>query len=129
MREIVFYWFYFFWVKFRFGCCCFVGFVVGVSLFCLFLLFIMGFGYFIYSLRMSITSVRFSKISCSVMTLGCSICRRMFIFRWIFFRYISRRLVWFCRFLMNLVAYFSSVFFFRYFFTMVNWLLWGYRFI
>ena len=45
-----------------------------------------------HSWRMSTTSVWFSKTSCSVMTLGCSTCRRMLTSRWISSRHTPRRL-------------------------------------
>lgn len=80
-----------------------------------------------HSSRMSTTSVRFSKTSCSVMTLGCSTCRRMLTSRSISSRDTPRRLALLCRFLMNLAAYSSPVLFSRHFFTMANWPLWGHR--
>lgn len=80
-----------------------------------------------HSSRMSTTSVRFSKTSCSVMTLGCSTCRRMLTSRSISSRHTPRRLARLCRFLMNLAAYSSPVLFSRHFFTMANWPLWGHR--
>lgn len=83
-----------------------------------------GPGHPTHSSRMSTTSVRFSKTSCSVMTLGCSTCLRMLTSRSISSRLTPRRLAGLCRFLMNLAAYSVPVLFSWHFFTMANWPLW-----